>query len=250
MTTIFPAIRLSMIPPDRPQGVNVEIMVNAAGACNSSSYNSFSHTRIKASRKPDNPQTEPLRHRDALPLRSRGALPMQSIVPWYFAYGSNMQTATFRGRRGIEFRAAVAGYARGWRIVFDKPPIVPMREAYANIVRDPNAAVWGVVYEISDDDLAHVELTEGVLIGNYERAEIEVLCPPRSQCRVAFTLTSDRADPTLLPSQRYLGLLIDGASEHGLPQQYVELLRAVPTGAESPEAAAFRPFMDEALRRR
>jgi hypothetical protein len=41
---------------------------------------------------------------------------------WYFAYGSNMESGTLRGRRGIPFRRAVAARAPGWRVVFDKPP--------------------------------------------------------------------------------------------------------------------------------
>ena len=41
---------------------------------------------------------------------------------WYFAYGSNMQSATLRGRRGIAYRRALPARVSGWRVVFDKPP--------------------------------------------------------------------------------------------------------------------------------
>jgi len=47
---------------------------------------------------------------------------------WYFAYGSNMQAATFRGRRGIEPLRALAARLPGWRLVLDKPPLVPVGE--------------------------------------------------------------------------------------------------------------------------
>jgi len=55
---------------------------------------------------------------------------------WYFAYGSNLSVDVFRGRRGIEHRRALPGRLHGWRLVFDKPPIVPIGESYANLVAD------------------------------------------------------------------------------------------------------------------
>jgi hypothetical protein len=170
---------------------------------------------------------------------------------WYFAYGSNMQTATFRGRRGIAFRRAVPGRARGWRLVVDKPPLVPIGEAFANIVPDPASAVVGVLYEIAAPDLEHVELTEGVRIGNYRRIDVPVapLAPPPDVVRAA-TLVSDRRDPSLRPSDRYMACLVAGAEEHGLPADWIALLRSVPCGPESADAARFRPLLDDAIRRR
>jgi hypothetical protein len=61
---------------------------------------------------------------------------------WYFAYGSNMETATLRGRRGIEPLCALGARAAGWRLVFDKPPLVPVGEAFANIVPDRVTPCW------------------------------------------------------------------------------------------------------------
>jgi len=170
---------------------------------------------------------------------------------WYFAYGSNMETATLRGRRGIEPLCALGARAAGWRLVLDKPPLVPVGEAFANIVPDARAAVLGVLYELSPADWEHVELTEGVRIGNYR--SVTVRASPLSEPALevdARTLTSDRRDPTLGPSARYMASLIAGAEEHGLPAEYVAFLRAVPARPETREAAAFRPLLDEVLRRR
>lgn len=167
---------------------------------------------------------------------------------WYFAYGSNMQTATFCGRRGIEFQRAVAARAPGWRLVLDKPPLLPIGESYANIVADPGSEVLGVAYEVSVAALQAIDLSEGVLIGNYERRSIPVV-PLRSGKgpREAFTLTSERRDTALCPSTRYMALLIDGAIEHELPTEYVEYLRGIRAREESHAAAALRPLLDGAL---
>ena len=100
---------------------------------------------------------------------------MDARAVWYFAYGSNMHTATFCGRRGIRFSRALPGRLSGWRLVLDKPPLVPVGEAFANIVPDATAHVLGVLYEISGADLEHVGLTEGVRIDNYRWIEIPVV---------------------------------------------------------------------------
>jgi len=170
---------------------------------------------------------------------------------WYFAYGSNMETATLRGRRGIEPLCALGARAAGWRLVLDKPPLVPVGEAFANIVPDAHAAVLGVLYEISPADWEHVELTEGVRIDNYRTvtARVSALATPAVEVD-AFTLVSERRDATLRPSLRYMACMIAGAEEHGLPAEYVAFLRGVAAEPETAEAAAFRPLLDEVLRRR
>ena len=170
---------------------------------------------------------------------------------WYFAYGSNMQRATLCGRRGVEPARALAARAAGWRLALDKPPLVAVGEAFASIVPDPHAAVLGVLYELTPADWEHVELTEGVRIGNYRSVTLRAssLAGPALEVD-AFALASDRRDPTLMPSERYMACLVAGAEEHGLPPEYVAFLRAVPARPETPEAAAFHPLLEDVLRRR
>jgi cation transport regulator ChaC len=167
---------------------------------------------------------------------------------WYFAYGSNMQTATFCGRRGIDFTRATAARAPGWRLVLDKPPLLPIGEAFANIVPDAQGEVLGVAYHVPIAALDTIDLTEGVLIGNYERRPIAVVPLDGDGTPVeAFALVSERRDSSLLPSSRYMALLIEGALEHGLPAQYVDFLRGIDACAESRTAAALRPLLDGAM---
>ena len=168
---------------------------------------------------------------------------------WYFAYGSNMCGETFRGRRGISATRAVPARVPGWRLVFDKPGVVPLPEGYGNVVPDPTAEVCGVLYELTLAELAHVELTEGVLIGNYRRAEVDAwaLADAAGPVR-AVTLVSDRRAPELRPSGRYMMLVVAGAEEHGLPSAWVDALRAVPTTPDTDESGRLRALLDEVLR--
>ena len=168
----------------------------------------------------------------------------------YFAYGSNMQSATLRGRRGIHFHHAQPARVHGWRLVLDKPGIIPTSGSFANIIEEPDAVVWGVLYRIDEVDIEHIDLTEGVLIGNYERIEVPVWPDGSDAPLTAFTLTSGRREPGSRPTTRYLDLLIAGSEEHGLPAHWVAYLRTIPAQPETPEALQARAFIDEALRRR
>ena len=171
---------------------------------------------------------------------------------WYFAYGSNMQSGTLRGRRGIDYRRAVPVRANGWSLVFDKPPLLPTGNTVANIVPEDGASGLGVAFEITEEDLAHVEHTEGVGFGNYKRVElaVESLAAVDDAPVAAFSLSSDRRHPTTSPSIRYMTLVIEGAIEQGLPGAHVEWLRAIEACEESAEMAALRPMLDEFFKRK
>jgi hypothetical protein len=134
--------------------------------------------------------------------------------------------------------------------VLDKPPLITMGQSFANLIEDLSGEALGVLYEVGQDDLAHIDLSEGVQFGNYRRVEVdaEALGASRQIVR-AHTLVSDRRDASLKPSRRYMACLVAGALEHGLPAEYVEWLRAVPACEESEEAVKLRPFLDRAIRR-
>lgn len=171
---------------------------------------------------------------------------------WYLAYGSNMQSETLRGRRGVAYRRAVPVVAAGWRLVFDKPSLFGTAHSFANVVPDVAAEVLGVAFEMTAEDLAHVEHSEGVAVGNYRSIEVVVrpidttLADPRR----AVTLASDRRDSDRRPSTRYLDLVIAGATEHGLPEAWIARLRGEPAEPESDEAARLRPLLAGLMKRR
>jgi gamma-glutamylcyclotransferase len=170
---------------------------------------------------------------------------------FYFAYGSNMDPATLRGRRGIEWTRAAPAVARGWRLAVDKPSLLGTGEAMATIDADPSGEVWGVLYDLAATDYEHLEFTEGVLIDHYRRTGIEVT-PSHSwdaPLVEAVTLVSSHHDHTLKPTTRYMNLLVAGAMEHGLPQSWLDALRRIDAVEEKAEHAALRPAFDRAMRR-
>lgn len=172
---------------------------------------------------------------------------------WYFAYGSNLCAEVFHGNRGIQPLRAVPARLDGWRLVFDKPPLFAIGESYANLLADHDATAFGVLYEISAEDLLHVELTEGVLIGNYQAVDVQVT-PLRhatepSASLLARTLVSDKREASLCPSHRYMELVIAGAVAHGLPEVHLEFLRSIPSRPSTPEAEELRLRLNDLMRK-
>jgi hypothetical protein len=133
--------------------------------------------------------------------------------------------------------------------VFDKPPLLPMGESFANLIEDATARAIGVAYEIAAGDLAHIELTEGVGVGNYRAVEIEIaLLGEPASLVPGRTLVSERRDESLRPSQRYMELVIAGATLHGLPAEHIEHLRSIEARPSTPEAKAFQTQIEEWMR--
>lgn len=67
-------------------------------------------------------------------------------MPYYFAYGSNMNAARVAARIGAT-RRALAGVLHGYRLAFDKASRVP-GIAHANVVVAPEGRVEGALFEL------------------------------------------------------------------------------------------------------
>jgi len=150
-------------------------------------------------------------------------VPAVSDPLWYFAYGSNMSRAIFAQRRGLRPTASLWGWLHDWRLTFDLP-VGPGERGVANVVPEVGARTCGVLYRITPDEARDLDRTEGVLGGFYRRAQVVV----RAHTGVsidAFAYHSQYSSEGRKPSPRYISLLLDGAREHGLPDDYIEYLR-------------------------
>jgi gamma-glutamylcyclotransferase len=143
---------------------------------------------------------------------------------WYFAYGSNMCGAIFVERRGMRPSQTTWGWIDGYRLSFDLP-VGPGERGVANVVCEPGAKTCGVLYRITPEEAERLDRSEGVQAGFYQRIDV-VVAPPAGAPITAFTYQSTYATAGRKPSPRYMGLLLDGAREQGLPAEYVTALRA------------------------
>jgi gamma-glutamylcyclotransferase (GGCT)/AIG2-like uncharacterized protein YtfP len=140
----------------------------------------------------------------------------------YFAYGSNMDPDQM-AERTPGGRSLGAALLRGYRLTFtrDSPA---WGGGVGHIEADPASEVWGVLWELSDEHLAALDLYEGIDVGAYVRDVVTVSFDGRDvEAQVYFAIPRGYKKP----SKKYLSALIRGAEAHGCPDDYVEELRRV-----------------------
>ena len=142
---------------------------------------------------------------------------------WYFGYGSNTERGTFLGRRRMRPLEVRTARLDGFELRFDLG-VGRGERGVANVAARKGDHVWGVLWRISHDQADFLDRTEGVHRGFYKRLAIEV-ATPAGDAVPAFTYHSFRGRAGRKPSRRYLGLLLAGARQHGLPADWVERLR-------------------------
>jgi|SRR5208283_447515 len=143
---------------------------------------------------------------------------------WYLAYGSNMNRRIFESGRGMRPMQAQPALLENYRLLFNLA-IGPGQRGVANLEAQAGACTWGVLYLITVEQSEHLDRTEGVPRGAYRRIPVWVLVNGSERVE-AFTYQSDRISLGRKPSPRYIGLLIEGAVQHGLPPGYLHYLRS------------------------
>ena len=151
----------------------------------------------------------------------------------YFAYGSNMNWGQMK-RRCPSARFVSTAMLKSNRLDFTRKS--RRRDCgTADIVAQSGCDVWGVVYEIDENDLPALDDAEEFLLGRaengYTRQERYVLPggdagPP---LRVALYVAEKQENPPL-PNQEYKDLILEGARHWGLPREYVAALERIRVG--------------------
>ena len=145
---------------------------------------------------------------------------------WYFAFGANMHDSAFRERRGMRPMEWRPGCVRGYRLRFNLEGRPRGKAAPANISPDPDAEVWGVLYQISRADVGHRDTTGGGPARRYRHLWVNAK-DIDGHAIEAVTYVADGKESDGNPSLRYITLLREGAQAHGLPEHYLRFLDAV-----------------------
>ena len=139
----------------------------------------------------------------------------------YFGYGSNLLTerihinnpsAKFVSIASLDNYKLTFGYkSKRWG------------GAAATIVPAIGFKVWGVLWALSMEHLASLDKQEGVP-KIYERIKVSVVSPELQRYNAwSYNLvTGLDADP--IPSAVYQKVILKGAMEHGLPDEYLKFL--------------------------
>ncbi|MBI3390110.1 MAG: gamma-glutamylcyclotransferase [Deltaproteobacteria bacterium] len=160
---------------------------------------------------------------------------MATATHWYFAYGSNLHRSIFVEQRKMQPLAVRWGWLDGYRLCFNIP-VGPGERGVANIEVEMGARTCGALYLLAAAECDRLDRTEGVHRGLYQRITVPVLAESGDVIE-AFAYQSSLTQPGRKPSPRYMGLILEGAKEHGLPAGYVELLTRFELAVDERESA-------------
>ena len=152
----------------------------------------------------------------------------------YFAYGSNLDKDQM-AVRCTSARYIANACLKEYRLDFTR--FSKTRGcAVADVVEEDGSEVWGVIYEISEEDCNELDECEGYLSSTYKddnaynREIIEVFenCNLDKPKKVSIYIANQEPNPGR-PSKEYLGLILGGARYYDFPESYIEMLEQVKT---------------------
>ncbi len=144
---------------------------------------------------------------------------------WYFGYGSNMNSKVFQVRRQMRPTKIERAVLKDYRLTFNQPGIPWLEPSFANIEEAQGEYIEGVLYEITGEEMRLLDISEGN--GAYDIVTSSVEGEVSGPVTAHTFMTRDVANG-LHPSQRYMNLLVEGAIEHGLSPEWVQMLREAP----------------------
>ena len=149
---------------------------------------------------------------------------MAPNTSWYFAYGSNLSRKQFHARAGNVLEE-IPGELKNYELTFNKK--VRGGTASANIRPAPGKSVRGVLYKISEHAYRVLDRFEGAP-EHYRRIEVRVTTMDAREISAQVYIAS-KVEKGLRPAAHYLQTILVGATEHGLPEDYVRSIREAAT---------------------
>ena len=141
---------------------------------------------------------------------------------YYFAYGSNMDWQQMR-RRCPSSQFICVARLPGYRFAIARHSRL-RHCGTANIFAEPGSEVWGIVYDVSDQDLITLDGFEDGY--QREKAFVFAMNDGRQPVEVIVYIAPRESDAPL-PNPEYKQLLLAGARHWQLPADYRAMLEAL-----------------------
>lgn len=133
----------------------------------------------------------------------------------YFGYGRNTDVDEMR-RRCARSELLGVGRLDGWRFSITT-------RGYATVVEEPDGEVHGLVWALTDADLAALDDKEGVAVGTYHRVRTEVSLEASTVVAEVYLASDDTPGD---PWDDYIEIISDAARRHEFPAHYRRELAA------------------------
>lgn len=138
-------------------------------------------------------------------------------LEYYFAYGSNMNLGQMKNRCPSA-RFLHCTMLRGYKFVYDG---CSSRRggAVANVVKSENGIVYGALFEVDETCIKKLDRHEGYPTC-YQREVVEVLDDKNNAFKAIIYLRETQQEGQ--PSDEYRNLVLQGAIDCGLPEDYID----------------------------
>jgi len=158
-----------------------------------------------------------------------------------FAYGSNMSLSVLTGRRKITPIKSTAAVLHGYALTFNLRGVPYLEPGFGNLVPHKGSAVHGVVHSMRKADFVRLLQSEA---GNGNSRDGYIPVPVQLTAYDgtlidAYALQVDSTSPLIstvnvLPSKRYMDLLMAGAKQFNMRESYQRFLADVPVFSPTP----------------
>jgi gamma-glutamylcyclotransferase (GGCT)/AIG2-like uncharacterized protein YtfP len=149
-------------------------------------------------------------------------------MPLYFAYGANLDVEAMAQRCP---RSRLVGVGRLARHRF-----ALMKEGFATVVRDPQANVHGIIYDLALADIPALDRYEEVQGGLYQKVTQPILRQQGGPVRALVYVgrSGEMRGATAKPG--YMEAIIRNAQAHQLPREHIAYLANFSPSSVSVEA--------------
>ncbi len=142
----------------------------------------------------------------------------------YFAYGSNQDEQQMTERcpgATLVGKFVLKNYTLGYTIYSPK-----RKCGCADVLKSEGDEVWGLVYELTEEDLANLDVFEGHPT-HYKRFTTSVENEFSEQKSVEAYAVVNKSKTPLAPSAEYHGILVRTAQKYQYPDVYQKLLASI-----------------------
>jgi len=148
------------------------------------------------------------------PLTDR---PIEGETFAYFGYGSNLLRSRLRESCPSAILVTTARLP-GYRLAFTRRS-ARWGGGVADIIEAPGSEVWGAVWDVPLAERAALDRQEGLHLDPpyYRRIEVAVTTPDGATLDCLAYQVATREAAHIAPSAAYLGTMLRGAAEVGLP---------------------------------
>ncbi len=143
----------------------------------------------------------------------------------YFTFGSNMCSGLLQSQVS-SFKFVAIGFIKGYTLKFNKIGEDGSGKCNANYSNNLDDKIYGVLYELSEDEKDNLKEDEGTNRG-YSEDKVVVNTAGGEFAAVMFEARSGFIDDALVPFDWYKFMVVEGAREHKLPKKYIQKIEQV-----------------------